>query len=54
MQDLWLQQATRSGRVKIWKVAGVLNDADLGTKPLGREAIDTIVKRMGGEFVHDR
>ena len=49
VQELWLQEVVRLGRVKVGRVAGADNDADLGTKPLHREAIDCILGRMGCE-----
>ena len=51
VQDLWLQHATRSGKIAIKKVRGEHNDADLGTKPLTADAIRTIMRRMGCEFI---
>ena len=53
VQDLWLQHATRSGKIVVRKVKGELNDADLGTKPLTFEAIRVIMGRMDCEFVYE-
>ena len=49
VQDLWLQEVVRRGRIHISKVKGEHNDADLGTKPLHREAIEAILNRMNCE-----
>ncbi len=46
VQGLWLQEVVRKGIIRIVRVAGELNDADLGTKPLHREAIERILHRM--------
>ena len=46
VQDLWLQETVRKGKIRIARVAGECNDADLGTKPLHREAIEKIMERM--------
>ena len=47
VQDLWLQEAQRQGRLQTKKTPGEWNDADLGTKPLGKQAIGTIMRRVG-------
>ena len=33
------------------KIEGELNDADIGTKPLGADAIAIIIERMQGEEI---
>ena len=53
VQDLWLQHATRSGKIAVRNVKGEHNDADLGTKPLTFEAIRVIMDRMDCEFVYE-
>ena len=44
---LWLQKAVSEGKVKVSKVAGKENPADLGTKYLGRQEIEKIWKQCG-------
>ncbi len=46
-QWLWIQQATREGRVLMNKIPGKENPADLFTKPLNREMIDGFMKTLG-------
>jgi hypothetical protein len=46
-QWLWIQQATREGRVLMNKIPGKENPADLFTKPLNREMIDGFMKALG-------
>ena len=44
---LWLQKAVYDGKVKVSKVAGKENPADLGTKYLGRKDIERIWEQCG-------
>ena len=44
---LWLQKAASEGRVKVGKVLGTENPADLGTKYVGRKDIERIWKQCG-------
>ncbi len=44
---LWLQKAVSDGKVKVGKVAGPENPADLGTKYVGRKDIEKIWKQCG-------
>ena len=46
-QWLWIQQATREGRVIMNKIPGKENPADLFTKPLNQEMIDGFMKSLG-------
>ena len=46
-QWLWIQQATREGRVLMNKIPGKENPADLFTKPLNQEMIDGFMKSLG-------
>ena len=46
-QWLWVQQATREGRVLMHKIPGKENPADLFTKPLNREMIDGFMTTLG-------
>lgn len=50
-QWLWIQQAAREGRIQVTKIPGAENPADLMTKPLGSDAIDRYMKKLGYEFV---
>ncbi len=54
-KTLWLQQAARTGRVQVRKVAGVANPADLFTKhALARERISELVRLLGCSFAEGR
>jgi len=44
---LWLQKAVSEGKVKVSKVLGTENPADLGTKYVGRKDIERIWKQCG-------
>ena len=44
---LWLQKAVSEGKVKVGKVPGTENPADLGTKYVGRKDIERIWKQCG-------
>ena len=44
---LWLQKAVYDGKVKVGKLPGKENPADLGTKYLGRSDIEKIWKQCG-------
>ena len=46
-QELWCQKALKDGRFGIGKIWGQTNTADLGTKPLGRQAVEDNLDRMG-------
>ena len=54
LQYLWLQEAVRSGKVRMKKVAGVWNPADLLTKFLTQPEIAAKMGRMGMEFMNGR
>ncbi len=52
---LWIQQAVRSGRVDLRKVAGETNPADLLTKhSLSRNKMDALVKIFGCRYLDGR
>ena len=54
-KTLWVQQAARTGRVEVRKVAGLTNPADLFTKhALARERISELVRLIGAKFVEGR
>lgn len=44
---LWVQQATRQGRLKTRKVKGTENPADVGTKYLSRVEMQKVLKQIG-------
>ena len=44
---LWLQCAVQDGRIKLAKIPGKENPADLGTKHVEREVIDRTLKQCG-------
>ena len=50
MNDLWLRDAVFTGRINIEKVAGELNTADRGTKPLTSEGITIMMQLMDFTF----
>jgi hypothetical protein len=49
-QWLWIQQATREGRVLMSKIPGKENPADLFTKPLNQEMIDGFMTSLGFHY----
>jgi len=54
-KTLWLQQAARTGRVEIRKVAGLVNPADLLTKfSLSKERISELIRLLGCYFGEGR
>ena len=44
VKNLWLQDEVKGERIRIRKVNGKENPADLGTKALGRDDMDKCVK----------
>ena len=50
IQNLWLQDAVKAGRLKVLKVWGEANPADLGTKPLSRARIDCLMTLLGYRY----
>ena len=53
MQNLWVQEASKSGRFTTRKVGTNMNPADLMTKPLAKPKIEQLMGIMGYEFVGD-
>ena len=51
MQNLWIQEASKSGRFVTKKVGTSVNPADLMTKPLPKPKIEQLMNLMGYEFV---
>ena len=47
VRELWLQEEVRKGSVKVKKVAGTENPADLMTKFLGKSEVVDKLRRMG-------
>ena len=47
---LWLQRHVTGRKLKVWKILGTDNEADIGTKSLSGDAIDRIMKRLGFTF----
>ena len=47
---LWLQRRVTNRELKVWKVKGTDNEADIGTKPLSGDALDRILERLGFAF----
>ena len=52
--DLWVQQRVRRGQLTVEKWPGVENPADLGTKGLGRDAVDGHLRTLGLVDAHGR
>ena len=53
MQNLWTQEASKSGRFTTRKVGTNVNPADLMTKPLPKPKIEQLMNLMGCEFTGD-
>ena len=51
MQNLWIQEASKSGRFATKKVDTSANPADLMTKPIPKARIEQLMSLMGYEFV---
>ena len=51
MQNLWIEEASKSGRFVTKKVGTNVNPADLMTKPQPRPKIEKLVRVMGYEFM---
>ena len=47
VQDLWLQEQVRRQRIRVIKIPGLNNAADLGTKPLPGDQIEKHLRRIG-------
>ena len=45
--ELWLQEQVRRKRIRLVKIPGLHNAADLGTKPLSAEHIEKHMRRIG-------
>ena len=52
VKELWLQQEVKDGRVKLFKVAGDANPADILTKYLDAKDIQEKAWRVAVEFNH--
>ena len=53
MQNLWIQEASKSGRLFTRKVGTNVNPANLMTKPLAQPKIEMLMGIMGYKFVED-
>ena len=53
MQNLWIQEASKSGRFTTRKVGTNVNPADLTTKPLAKPKIEQLIGIMGYESMED-
>ena len=49
VEELWLQQEISKRKVTVTKIKGTENTADIGTKPLKREAAEYFMEKMGFE-----
>ena len=53
MQNLWIQEASKSGQFTTRKVGTNMSPADLMTKPLAKSKIEQLMGIMGSEFVEE-
>ena len=53
VEELWLQQEISKGKVSVTKIKGTENTADIGTKPVKKEAAEYLLKKMKFEEVHE-
>ena len=53
MQNMWIREASKSGRLTTRKVCTNVHPADLMTKPLAKPKIEQLMGIMGHEFVGD-
>jgi hypothetical protein len=53
IRDLEIQELTNSGRVRVTKVPGEQNVADLGTKVLDRVRIEYLLNKLGVRYFRD-
>ena len=53
VEELWLQQEISKKKLSVSKIKGVENTADIGTKPVKKEAAEYLMKKMGFEVVFD-
>ena len=51
VQELWVQQVVKSGRIKVVKISTVDNVADFLTKPLSNKAIMKTMKDLNYRFL---
>ena len=51
MQNLWIQEASKSGRFVTKKVGTSVHPADLMTKPQPKPKIEQLTNLMGDEFI---
>ena len=51
MQNLWIQEASKSGRFATKKIVTSVNPADLMTKPIPKARIEQLMSLTGYEFV---
>ena len=51
MQNLWIQEASKSGRFVTKKVGTNVNPADLMAKPLQRPKVEQLMSLTGYEFM---
>ena len=52
-QNLWIQEASKSGRFATRNVGTNVNPADMMTKPLAKSKIEQLMGIMGYEFMED-
>ena len=52
VEELWLQQEISKKKVSVTKIKGTENTADIGTKPLKKDAAEYLMKRMGFETLY--
>ena len=47
---LWLQRRVTRRELRVWRIPGTENEADIGTKPLGGDLLDRILQKLGFVF----
>ena len=54
VEELWLQQEISKKKVSVTKIKGTENTADIGTKPVKKDAADYLMQKMGFEEVPNK
>ena len=54
MEELWLQQEISKKKISVSKIKGTENTADIGTKPVKKEAADYFLQKMGFEAINEK
>ena len=46
-QDIWTQKAIKDGKFELGRIHTKASTADIGTKPLGRNDVESLLRQMG-------